>query len=107
MENVGGVDVLEAAEDLVNKGLEVGICKWLAGTNNSRQVALHQLYMEQLAMRPYIESTCPASVGDYLARFASVVLTLVEVRLVEVVWSRYVHVIETCDLVGSVGVSFR
>lgn len=45
MQNVGGVDVLEAAEDLVNKGLEVGICKWLAGTDNSRQVALHQFYM--------------------------------------------------------------
>lgn len=44
MQNVGGVDVLEAAEDLVNKGLEVGICKWLAGTDNSRQVAFHQLY---------------------------------------------------------------
>lgn len=58
-------------------------------------------------MRLYIESTCPASVGDCPARLASVVLTLVEVCLVEVVWSRNVHIIETCDLVGSVDVSFR
>lgn len=58
-------------------------------------------------MRPYMESTCPASVEDCPARLASVVLTLVEVCLVEVVWSRNVHIIETCDLVGSAEVSFR
>lgn len=69
VENVGGVDVLEAAEDLVNKGLEVGICKWLAGTDDSRQVALHQFYMKWLVSHAVIiQSTCPASVGDCPAR---------------------------------------
>lgn len=38
---------------------------------------------------------------------APVILTLVEVCLVEVVGSRNVHIIETCDLIGSVGVSLH
>jgi hypothetical protein len=45
VQNVGGVDILETAEDLVNEGLEVGVGKRLAGTNNSSQITLHQLYV--------------------------------------------------------------
>lgn len=45
MQHVGGVNVLEAAEDLVDERLEVGVGEGLAGTDNRREVALHQLCM--------------------------------------------------------------
>ena len=44
MQNIGRVDIFQAAEDLVDEGLEVGIGQWLARANNGRQIALHQLW---------------------------------------------------------------
>lgn len=49
VEDIGGVDVLEAAEDLVNEGLEVGVGKRLARTDNGGQITFHQLCMSKLA----------------------------------------------------------
>lgn len=46
MQHVGGVDVLEAAEDLVDEGLEVGVGERLAGADDGREVALHELWGE-------------------------------------------------------------
>lgn len=44
MQDVGGVNVLQAAENLVDEGLEVGIRQWLARANDGRQVTLHEFY---------------------------------------------------------------
>lgn len=44
VQDIGGVDIFETAENLVNKGLEVGVGQGLAGTNNGGKVAFHQLY---------------------------------------------------------------
>jgi hypothetical protein len=43
MEHIGRVDVFQAAQDLVDEGLEVGVGKRLAGSDDSGQIALHQL----------------------------------------------------------------
>ena len=43
VKHVGGVDILETAKNLVDEGLEVSIGKRLTGSDNSRQIALHQL----------------------------------------------------------------
>ena len=44
MQHIGRVDVLEAAQDLVDEGLEVSIGQGLAGPDDSRQITFHQLY---------------------------------------------------------------
>jgi hypothetical protein len=44
VQHVGRVDVLEAAQNLVDEGLEVGVGERLAGADDSCQVTLHQLY---------------------------------------------------------------
>lgn len=43
VQHVGRVDVLETAQNLVDEGLEMSVRQGLAGSNNGRQVALHQL----------------------------------------------------------------
>lgn len=43
VEDVGRVNIFKTAENLVNEGLEMGIGKRLAGTDNGSQIALHQL----------------------------------------------------------------
>jgi hypothetical protein len=43
MEDICRVNVFEAAEDLVDEGLEVGIGKRLARSDDSSQIALHEL----------------------------------------------------------------
>jgi hypothetical protein len=43
MQDVGAVDVLQAAQDLIDEGLEVGIGERLAGADNGREIALHEL----------------------------------------------------------------
>lgn len=43
MQHVGGVNVLETAEDLVDEGLEMGIGQGLAGTDNGSKIAFHEL----------------------------------------------------------------
>ena len=43
MQDVGAVDVLQATENLVDKGLEVGIGQRLARTDDSSKIALHEL----------------------------------------------------------------
>jgi hypothetical protein len=63
--------------------LEVGVGKRLAGTNNSSQITLHQLYVAS-AYR-FFFSREP-------------LLTLVQICLVEVIGSGNVHVVQTCDL---------
>lgn len=44
VEDIGRVDVLETAENLVDKRLEVGVGQGLAGSDNGSEVALHELY---------------------------------------------------------------
>lgn len=41
MKDVGGVDVFETAQNLVNEGLEVSVGEGLPGTDDSRQITLH------------------------------------------------------------------
>ena len=36
------MDVLEAAEDLIDEGLEVGIGKWLARADDGSKITLHE-----------------------------------------------------------------
>ena len=43
MQDVGRVNVLQAAENLVDERLEMGIGQRLAGSDDGSQVALHQL----------------------------------------------------------------
>jgi hypothetical protein len=43
VEDIGGVDVLQTAQDLVDEGLEVGVCKGLARADDGCQVAFHEL----------------------------------------------------------------
>lgn len=43
VQDVGRVDVLKTAEDLVDEGLEVGIGQRLAGADDSSQITFHQL----------------------------------------------------------------
>ena len=43
VKHVCRVDVLEAAENLVDEGLEVSVGKWLAGPDDSSEIAFHQL----------------------------------------------------------------
>lgn len=45
MQDVGRVNVLETAQDLVDEGLEVGICQWLAAADDGSQIAFHQLFI--------------------------------------------------------------
>ena len=49
VENVGGMDVLEAAEDLIDKGLKVGVREGLAGPNNGCQITFHKLCQEPVS----------------------------------------------------------
>lgn len=44
MEDIGGVDVLETAQDLVDEGLEVGVGQWLARAYDGGQVAFHEFW---------------------------------------------------------------
>lgn len=44
MENVGRVDVLEAAEDLVDERLEMCVGEGLAAADDSREIAFHQFW---------------------------------------------------------------
>ena len=43
MEDVGRVNVLQTAQDLVDKGLEVGVCEWLTRADDRSQITLHEL----------------------------------------------------------------
>ena len=44
MQHIGRVDVLQAAQDLVDEGLEVGVGEGLAGADDGGQIALHELW---------------------------------------------------------------
>lgn len=46
VQDIRRVDVLETAQNLVDKRLEVGVGKRLARTNDCGEIALHQLYIE-------------------------------------------------------------
>lgn len=46
VQDVGGVDVFQTTKNLVDEGLEVGVGQGLAGADNGRQVALHELLVE-------------------------------------------------------------
>ena len=84
VQDVGRVDILETAQDLVDEGLEVGVGEGLAGSDNGSQIAFHELCQ-------MVSTECHrAELDDHR--------TLVEIGLVEVVWAGNVHVIETCDL---------
>ena len=43
MEDVGGVDVLEAAENLVDKRLKMGISERLSRADDGSQITFHKL----------------------------------------------------------------
>lgn len=43
MQDVGRVNVLQTAEDLVYERLEVGVGQGLARSDDSRKIALHEL----------------------------------------------------------------
>ena len=86
MKDIGGVDVLQATEDLINEGLEVGIRKRLPRSDDCCQVTFHKFW---------------AQLAKHVLCWIQNSPTLVKVRLVEVVWSRNVHVVQACYL-GSV-----
>lgn len=44
MQDIGAVDVLKATENLVDKGLEVGVGQRLARTDDGSKIALHELW---------------------------------------------------------------
>jgi hypothetical protein len=50
MQDIGGVNVLQTAENLVDEGLKVGISKRLPRSNDGGQIALHELYDDVSAM---------------------------------------------------------
>lgn len=83
MEDIGRVDVFQATQNLVDKGLEVGVGQRLAGPYDGGQIALHEL--------------C-ANVSNALVAIVETGHTLVEIAFVEVVRTGDVHVVETCDL---------
>lgn len=87
VQDVCRVDVLEAAQDLVDEGLEVSVGQGLAGSDNGSQVAFHEL--------------C-SNVSTVSCDQARAGRTLVEVALVEVVGAGNVHVVETCYLCDGV-----
>ena len=47
MQDVGRVDVLQTAEGLVNERLEVRICQRLTAADDGRQIAVHQLFIQE------------------------------------------------------------
>jgi hypothetical protein len=87
VQHVGRVDILEAAQDLVDEGLEVGIGKRLAGADNGSQIAFHEL------CRVYA-SAAESAVG----RESDLGRTLVEISLIKVVGPGNVHVVQASDL---------
>jgi hypothetical protein len=61
MEDVRGVDVLQTTQDLVYKRLEVGVGERLAGADDGRQIALHQLCsLSALSMDAFLQGTVPS-----------------------------------------------
>ncbi len=78
--------VFQPAKDLVDERLEMRIGKGLARSNDCRKIALHKLYMD-------------VSVRD--SHQQSGQLTFVQIRLIEIIGSWYVHIIQAGNL-GSV-----
>lgn len=61
VENVGRVNVLEPAENLIDERLEVSVGKRLAGADNGGKVTFHHLYISILVMHvtpPGLFSMC-------------------------------------------------
>jgi hypothetical protein len=99
VEDVGGVDVLESAEDLVDEGLEVGVGERLAGPDDGGEIALHQFWDLVLAGCSSAEIwILDLNRIDTRVKGAGEKLTFIEVCLVELVGARDVHVIETGNL---------
>lgn len=44
VKHIGGVNVLETAQNLVDEGLEMRVGKGLSGSNDGGQIALHEFY---------------------------------------------------------------
>lgn len=88
MQDVRRVDVFEAAEDLVDEGLEVSVGQGLTGTNDRSEIAFHQLCAEVFVLVLYLARVCSVW-GEH---------TLVKICLVEVVGSGNVHIIQASDL---------
>jgi len=51
MQDVGAVDVLKATENLVDKGLEVGVGQRLTRTDDGSKIALHELWKKLSEVR--------------------------------------------------------
>lgn len=71
VQDVGRVDILEAAEDLVDKGLEVGVGQRLATADDGSQVTLHKLFVQVdfvvaagAAGDVHVEETCDLATGQ-------------------------------------------
>jgi hypothetical protein len=62
MKDISRMDVLQAAKDLIDERLEMGICKWLTGTNDGGKIAFHEFYR---VIRPFLRielaGYCPPS----------------------------------------------
>lgn len=84
MQHVGAVDVFQAAENLVDEGLEVGVGEGLAGTDDGCKIAFHELWRGLLAGNN--------GMGRRDLR------TFVKIAFIEVVGSRNIHVIQACNL---------
>ena len=98
VQHIGRVDVLQAAQNLVDEGLEVGVGEGLARADDGGQIALHELW----GVLALFVGGARGIVGGGRRRGEGCVRTLVEVALVEVVRAGDVHVVETCDLGQSV-----
>lgn len=59
VEHVGRVDVLQAAQNLVDEGLKVCIGEWLPRADDGCKVALHQLWEDQRSV-----SSHPLTLGS-------------------------------------------
>ena len=98
VQHIGRVDVLQAAQDLVDEGLEVGVGEGLAGADDGGQIALHELWGVLALFVGGVRGALLAGKGRGGQGRRGRVRTLVEVALVEVVRAGDVHVVETCDL---------
>lgn len=77
MQHIGGVYVLQPTKDLIYEGLEMGVGQGLAGSDDSSQVTLHEFWRWSIQY----------------SQAESKELTFIEVGLVEIIGSGYVHVI--------------
>jgi hypothetical protein len=82
MEDIRRMDVFQTAEDLVDEGLEMGICEGLSRADDCGKITLHK-FCKILA--------CDVNRLPYN-------ITFIEIGLVEVIRPGNVHIIKTSNL---------